>query len=98
VELGSVCGTQPAAEWPPRDNGHCEDKGKIDAFGMLLVDGGGKSPASLLQEYDHHYHHPKVMLPSALKPWLHLDQNILGYLSSMIALVALQLTTLSMLT
>ena len=44
MELGSVHGTQPAAEWPPRDNGRCEDKGKIDASGMLLVDGGGKSP------------------------------------------------------
>jgi hypothetical protein len=44
VELGSVCGTQPTAEWPPRDNGRCEDKEKIDASGTLLVDGGGKSP------------------------------------------------------
>jgi hypothetical protein len=35
------------AEWPPRDNGCCEDKGKIDAFGTLLMDGGGMSPLSI---------------------------------------------------
>jgi hypothetical protein len=44
VELGSFRGTQLAVEWPPCDNGRCEDKGKIDAFGRLLVDGGGMSP------------------------------------------------------
>jgi hypothetical protein len=26
------------------ESGRCEDKGKIDAFGTLLVDGGGMSP------------------------------------------------------
>ena len=44
MELGSVRGTQPTTEWPPRDNGRCEDKGKIDASRTLLVDGGGMSP------------------------------------------------------
>jgi hypothetical protein len=44
VELGSVCGTQLTTECPPHENERCEDKGKIDASGTLLVDGGGKSP------------------------------------------------------
>ena len=27
--------------------------------------------ACLLEEYDHHHDHPKVLLPRTLKPWLH---------------------------
>jgi hypothetical protein len=45
VELGNVRVTQPATEWPPRDNGRCEDKGKNDSFRTLLVDGDGVSPS-----------------------------------------------------
>ena len=44
MELGSVRRTQPMAGWPPCDNERGEDKGKNDASGTLLVDGGGKSP------------------------------------------------------
>jgi hypothetical protein len=45
---GSVSGTQPATEWPPHDNGRCEDKEKIDAFGTLLGNGGGMSPPEII--------------------------------------------------
>ena len=38
---------KPTTEWPPRDNGCYEDKGKNDAFGTLLMDGGGMSPPSI---------------------------------------------------
>ena len=47
MELGSVRGTQPAVEWPPRDNGRREDKGRTDESKTPLVDGGGMSPPGI---------------------------------------------------
>ena len=44
---GSDRGTRPTAEWPPHDNGRCEDKGKIVEFGTPLMDGGAVYPQGI---------------------------------------------------